>query len=232
MNELYIYHHLGLGDHIILNGFVRHVAESYDRVWLFAKPGNNTRNVKRMYQDNSKIKIIPLDDAGSRDHMRMFSGNKYMMVGHTAQFFKDIDNPTNGKTFDELFYNQHNIPFEYKWDKFYLQRDLDREKEVYYDILGLKDNEEYLFVHDDYRNEVKTKGLPDNIKIIKPHNYLDITVYDFLLTIEKSKEVHMMNSGFLPLVDCIQLKHDNLNYHEYLRPGTVYKTKLNWKIIA
>ena len=80
MNEIFIYHHLGLGDHIMLNGFVRSVAESYDRTWLFAKPGNNTKNVRRMYQDNSQINIIPLDDSGARDYMKIFSKKNYVIV--------------------------------------------------------------------------------------------------------------------------------------------------------
>ena len=201
MNELYIYHHLGLGDHIILNGFVRHVAESYDRVWLFAKPGNNTRNVKRMYQDNSKIKIIPLDDAGSRDHMRMFSGNKYMMVGHTTQFFKDIDDPANGKTFDKLFYEQHNIPFEYKWNKFYLERDLKREKEVYYDILGLNDDSKYIFIHESPERPIN-REIPKDIQVIRPDNK-EVGIFDYLYTIRKSQQIHVMNSSFMILIDCI-----------------------------
>ena len=36
MNSVYIYHHLGLGDHIIANGMVRTIAKQYEIVYLFA----------------------------------------------------------------------------------------------------------------------------------------------------------------------------------------------------
>ena len=229
MDEIYIYHHLGLGDHIILNGFVRHVTESYDRVWVFAKAGNNTRNVKRMYRDNKKIIILSFDDIGARGHMKMFPGNKYMVVGHTSKFFKDIDDPTNGKTFDQLFFEQHNIPFNYKWDKFYIERDLEREKEVYYDILGLKDDSVFIFIHESNYEPVN-KQIPENIQIIKPDNK-DVGIFDYLYAINKAKEVHVMNSSFMNLIDCIQLREDNLYYHEYARPNINAVLRLPWNVI-
>jgi len=226
MNELYIWHHMGMGDYFTCNGIVRHYAEKYDKIVLFFKHPTK-ENVKRLYHDQPNISFI--DGGVYEDNLAKL----WEMTHPGTPLVKAIMNrfPNDGRTFDQVFYDLANVPFDYKWSKFHFARDNKREKEVYYDVLGLKDGEEYLFVHDDYRGEVETKGLLDDIKIIRPHDYLDVVIYDFLLTIEKSKEVHMMNSGFLPLVDCIQLKHDNLNYHEYLRPGTIYQTRLNWKII-
>ena len=229
MNEIFIYHHLGLGDHIILNGFVRHVASTYDRTWVFAKPGNNTRNVKRMYRDNPNIHVIPLGDAGARDHIRMFPGNKYMVVGHTPDFFKLIDDPSNGKNFDELFFEQYDIPFEYKWSKFYLHRDMDREKEVFHDILGLKDDSQYIFLHESPDRPI-TREIPKDIQVIRPDNK-EVGIFDYLYTIHKSQQIHVMNSSFMNLIDCIELRTQHLYYHEYSRPNINTTLGLPWHIL-
>ena len=46
----YIYHHLGLGDHIICNGIVRHFKEIHKTVTVFCRP-NYFTNVEYMYRD-------------------------------------------------------------------------------------------------------------------------------------------------------------------------------------
>lgn len=53
MRELYIYHHLGLGDHIICNGIVRHYSKLNDRIYLFVKP-DNRNNLKIVSSDNDE----------------------------------------------------------------------------------------------------------------------------------------------------------------------------------
>ena len=57
----YIYHHLGLGDHIICNGIVRHYNEIFKSVTVFCKPHNFT-NVEYMYRDNGSIIILPIGE--------------------------------------------------------------------------------------------------------------------------------------------------------------------------
>lgn len=37
MKEIYIWHHLGLGDHFHCNALVRNIAKDYDKVFLFVK---------------------------------------------------------------------------------------------------------------------------------------------------------------------------------------------------
>jgi len=229
MNDIYIYHHLGLGDHIILNGFVRSYLDQYDRIFLFSKPGNS-KNVKRMYKDISdKLKVISLDDKGVREFMNMFRSHKYLIVGHTGDFFRRIDDPNSEKTFDQLFYEDHQIPFDDKWNKFHLERDTEREKEVYYDILGLKDDSEFIFLHESNERPINQE-IPSNIKIIRPDN-MSVGIFDYLFTIEKAKQVHVMNSSFMNLIDCIQLREDGLFYHEYSRPNINATLKLPWIIL-
>ena len=225
MKEIYIWHHMGMGDYFTCNGIVRHYASLYDKITLFYKHPYK-KNVERLYGDLKHINFI--DGGTYEDNLARI----WEMTHPGVNLLKIIisnQQLSEKYSFDEQFYQKANIPIEYKWSKFHFERDIKKEKEVYYDILGLKDDEEYIFLHD-YPG-IQTKYIPDNIKIIKPTNQ-DIQIFDFLYTMEKSKEVHLMNSSFFGLADCIQLKHNNLFYHEYIRgEGCMLFTKLNWQIL-
>lgn len=233
--NLYIYHHLGMGDHILCNGLVRTYAEKHPKVFLFSKP-QNVKNVAYMYRDLPKIKIIGMNDADVKFFMQVNPDNNYLVVGITADWFRRFNNREFG-TFDQGFYTVANVPLEDKWNKFFFQRELETEKEAFYNKLGLKDNEEFIFVHDNPeqgRNFKKTY-LPSGIKIIKPGDYKDIGLFDFLFTIEKAKEVHVMNSSFMNLIDTMQLRNHGIFMHEYARTdmgdNPNPKLKLNWTIL-
>jgi len=231
--SLYIYHHLGLGDHILCNAIIRWYSEKYERIYLFVKP-NNLKNVSYMYRDLSNVKFIPMDDAQTRFFMSVNKNNKYLVVGITPEWFHNFDVKKIYETFDIGFYIAANVPFEEKWNKFYFQRDMDKEKDAYYNILGLKDDEEFLFVHDDPGNgrSFKTSYIPKGIKLIRPVEWKQIGIFDFIYTIEKAKQVHVMNSSFMNLIDTMQLKGGELFLHEYARTdmgdNPNPKLKLNW----
>jgi len=225
-DTLYIWHHLGIGDTFICNGIVRHYAKLYKNIYLFYRYPYKEKT-KRLYSDLNNIYLI---DGGTHED----SLAKIWEMTHPSSLLLKIriDRLPNDKTFDQVFYEQAKLPFEMKWSNFYFKRDLEKEKKVFYDILGLKDNEDFIFVHAATRDHIDLipKNISEKIKIIRPSDQ-SIDIYDFLYTIEKAKEVHMMNSSFLCLIDCIQLRNDNLFYHKYLRPDSDQILKLNWKIL-
>lgn len=232
MNNIYLYGHLGMGDMIACNGIVRAYAEQYDRVYVFCKP-KNVKNVLRMYKDNEKIYTVPMEDSQIKEFMRMFSNN-YLVIGH-EKLHEELRKDPNGR-FDQIFYKMANVPFEDKWNKFKFERDLEEEKNVFYNKLGLKDNEEFIFVHDDKERQININKLPKGLKIIKPDR-MDISLFDFLYTIEKAKEVHVIDSSFFNLIDCIRLRSDNnLYFHKYVKihlvgEGGTPTTKLSWNVL-
>jgi len=227
MNSIYIYHHLGLGDHIACNGIVRHYADLYDKVFVFSK-SSNIKNILTMYHDDPKIKVIAMDDGEVKTFMAINQNNNYLIVGH-EKLTHIMNTQRNQKLFDEIMYELAEVPIEYKWEKFKYQRNLVREKEVYYDILGLTDDSEFIFIHESNYDPVN-KQIPKNIQIIRPDNK-DVGIFDYLYTISKAKEVHVMNSSFMNLIDCIQLRNDNLYYHEYARPNINAVLRLPWNVI-
>jgi hypothetical protein len=176
---IYIYHHLGMGDSILCNGLVRHFAESYEKVFVFAKKPY-TSNVVYMYRDNPNIKILHFEnDDGVKSFIKLNTNNKYLIVGHTHEYFYKLDVLKN-ITFDQGFYEMANIPFEYKWTKFYFQRDYEKENEAF-EIAGIKKEDEYIFVHDDpERNRIFRKEyINPNIKSIHPAKLQNINLFHF-----------------------------------------------------
>ena len=159
-----------------------------------------------------------------------------MVVGITPEWFNNLDVKKIYETFDHGFYVSAKIPLEEKWNKFYFQRDLEKEKNAFYNILNLKDEEEYIIVHDDPKNgrPFKSSLIPKGLKIINPSNFKEAGLFDFLYTFEHAKELHMMNSSFMNLIDTIQLKTGPLFLHSYARtdmgPNPNPKLKLNWTI--
>jgi len=211
MTSVYIYHHLGLGDHIIANGMVRTIAKQYDRVYLFCKP-HNIKNVSFMYSDLSHLKLLAFDDAGVRSFMSINTNEKYIIAGH-GEFWKILNAPGNKLKIDEIFYNLAGVPLKNKWDEFHIPRNLDKEKKVFND-LGLKDGDQYAFVHDDFGRRI-SKNIPD-MKIVRPENK-EYSLFDFLYTIENAEEIHCINSSFFCMIDSMKIKKDKIFFHEYVR---------------
>lgn len=230
-NSIYIYHHLGLGDCIACNGIVRSYAKQYDKVFVFSKPSNASKLIY-MYRDLYNIRIISLEDNEVKNFMSINPNNKYLVVGHKALYDELVKDP-DGR-FDQIFYKMAGLPFESKWNKFKLERNYQRELEVF-DMLKISEGEKYAFVHDDYSRDLKiTKNFPD-IRVIRPERK-DISIFDFLGVIEKASEVHCIDSSFMNLIDCIQLRQDNLYFHKYVKihlvgEGGTPTLKLPWKII-
>jgi len=231
MNSVYIYHHLGLGDHIIANGMVRTIAKQYEIVYLFCKP-RNFKNVSFMYRDLDNLKIIVAEDNTVKNFIKFNPNNNYIIAGHNS-FQKIFDNPKNKLHIDEIFYKLANVSFENKWDEFFIKRNLEREKELF-NKLGLSVNEEYVFVHDKEDNKI-IKEIP-NIKIIKPDN-TDYLLFDFLYVIEHAKEIHCINSSFFCLIDCIKtINSDKMCIHDYNLSDYSFKLmgkfRKCWKLIT
>jgi hypothetical protein len=229
MNSVYIYHHLGLGDHIIANGMVRSIAKKYDRTFIFCKP-HNFPNVSFMYRDLTNLKIIVMDDLGVQSFMTLNPNNNYIIAGH-APFWRILNSGNNTLTIDEIFYQLAGVPLENKWTEFFVKRDVERERQVFKE-LGLEEGEKFAFVHDDERRRIN-KNLP-SLKIIRPSKR-EFSLFDFLYTIEQASEIHCINSSFFCLIDCMKIQKENMYVHEYVRPDatneSLGKYFCNWKIV-
>jgi hypothetical protein len=60
-NNCYIITHNGLGDNITMIGAVRFLTHFYDNVFVSVKNNNNYNNMKEIYETNTKITLLPID---------------------------------------------------------------------------------------------------------------------------------------------------------------------------
>lgn len=229
MESIYIYGHLGVGDHLLTNGLVNHYCETNDRVYLFAKP-HNSAFVKRLYNGNSKIRVISLDDIGVRQFMQFAPDNNYLIVGHTTEYFKRVNNFEF--TFDEGFYVMAGLPVHFKWGKFQHIVDKDQRNKVMMDLNYLS-LEDYIFVHDDpARGRVfKEKYLPKGIRRFRPIEHPEVSILDMVGIIQCAKEVHVHNSSFSCFIDLIKMQHPALFYHKYARTDAgdfLFSNQVKW----
>jgi len=226
MEELYLYHHMGLGDNIICNGMVRELYKSYDKIHIFCFKVY-LENVKQMYLDIN-VELFPIDLDGEYVIEPFIRNNKiknFKKIGFGDLQLSDV----NADNFDMQFYKLAGIVFNKKWDNFYMERNIDKEKFVFNE-LGLNENE-YVFVHDDIDRGFKIKEdlLPKNIKIIRPLKTYGL--FDYSYIIENAKEIHLMESSYKCLVEHLNLKTNNLYYHTYVRnyPKNIrVSSKYNW----
>jgi len=220
MKELYIYHHLGLGDHIICNAIVRNYAKENDKIYLFVKP-HNLSNVSFMYRDLKNIEYIVGDDAVAE---------KYISDNHITNLLKiGFDKLDPNIRFDRSFYICAGVEFEKRWTDFYVERDMEREKALF-NKLGLKENE-YLFTNDDHKrgHVIPKHKYRQDLPVITSE--IDCPLFDLCYIIENAAEIHLMESSIKCLAENLDLKTDKLFYHIFVRsypPNIQLTPKREW----
>jgi hypothetical protein len=207
---IHIYHHLGLGDHIICNGLVRKIKENHDKVVVFSKT-SNYENVSYMFRDDPNIIIKPfeIDELVSEYIQKNNISNNTLKVGFDNLW---IGNP---KTFDIGFYNNANIPFECRFSHFKFLRNSEKEKEII-DTLN-PNNDPFIFLHEDKKRGflLDRNKIRKDLKIIE--NDLRFNIFDMLGLIEMSDEVHLMQSSIKDLINSFIIDKPTINYHTYVR---------------
>jgi len=209
---------MGLGDHIICNGLIRTLILPSEEYIMFVKP-HNLDTVKFMYRDLLNLSYIIGDDSFVLNFLNenRIQKKDIIIIG--------FEQPLYSKSFDEGFYIQHNIPFEYRWSKFKVNRDFESEK-ILFDKFNVKENE-YVFIHDDNsrgysidENLLINKELP----ILRPKIGLTLNSFDYCYLMEHSKEAHFIDSSFRLIFDSLCLKNENIFYHLKLKNGLYRNT--------
>ena len=205
---IYIFSHLGLGDHIICNGIVRYYSEIYEKVFVFVRQ-HNFSNVSYMYRDNSNI--IPIDAGDEFEVEDYIKENKLLdkviKVGFDGLTFNEET------TFDVEFYKTIGLDFSLRFDKFYFLRDYQIESDILKKLNP--NNEKYIFTHGVDHDRVSTE-----YKIIT--NPIEYKVFDLLTLIENAEEVHIMESSIKNIINSYKFKKPKIYFHTYSRGYSNY----------
>jgi hypothetical protein len=97
-------------------------------------------------------------------------------------------------------------------DYFKFERNIEKENDLYYNVLGLEDDSEFVFINNLYNTDVK------NGKLLSPQNYnvpvveLQIlqgfTLFDWCKVLEKAKSVFTINTSINYLIDVLDTSYD------------------------
>lgn len=219
MNPLLIYHHLGLGDHIICNGLVRHFAEQR-QVWLLCKI-RYYQSVIEMYRDLVMERRIMINSVADDNEARRL----FIEATHVTCMQLGGGGPGgfNSKIFDQEFYRQAGVPFEYRWSKFHVPEPLKPHK---------AEPEPYVFMHDDRERGMRIAyAYPkQDIPTCRPYHAGPIT--HWLPVLRNALEIHCIPSSFLCLVDSLEdNKAQKLVCHAYARTGCDVPTlRREWEV--
>lgn len=206
--KVYLYHNLGLGDHIICNALVRHFEKQYGLIHLFAKR-RNAVSVKFMFRDIDVNVISVVDDLEVEEILQRNKKAKVIRIGCTGEDW----NPQGSMTFDDVFYMQARLPLSERWDGFKYER-----PDSYFPVWPIDPVNPYKFVHDDHERGMKIRDeyLIGDTQIVRPIKDYTKNIFQWDRAIMGACEVHCINSSFLLLADSIPTK-GKLFYHKYAR---------------
>ena len=205
---VYIYHHLGLGDHIVCNGLVRYLYKQYKQVTLFCYE-HNLSNLHYMYRDLENLNLYP---ANSDYEIQNFINSNNIHVIKVG--FEKMRDFYHTGSFDEAFYKIINLSFDIRFDEFHISRDYDNENKVYNELN--KDNEKYIFVHDDLSRgfSINKDKYRSDLKII--NNDKRFNIFEMMKIYENAEEIHLMESSISALINSYSFKN-KIFMHKYVR---------------
>ena len=97
-------------------------------------------------------------------------------------------------------------------DYFKFERNFDKEDDLYYNVLDLKDDSEYVFINNLYNTDIR------DCELLSPENYdlpvvelkiMDgFTLFDWCKVLEKAKSVFTINTSINYLIDVLDTSYE------------------------
>ena len=104
------------------------------------------------------------------------------------------------------------VGFDHKdWGNYFkFNRKKDKEDELYYDVLGLKDDSEYSYVNDIVHTDIRKTGRLSNIEyeypVVDNRIVEGFTLFDWSKVLMNAKEIHTIPTAVCFIVDVIDTK--------------------------
>ena len=196
--SLYIHHHLGLGDHFVCNGLVRHILEFEKEEVILAVKRPNYETVKALYADNTLTldPVVNDSEAGNNG-----LGKNYLKIGFKFTWARL-------SYWEKSFYDQLYIPYDYRLTKAHIPRNNLREKKLYDEVAP---PEPYAFC-----TTSCSKGNIDvNMDTQLPKVFLSQktpNLLDWLMVIENAQEIHTIDTSVFQLIKNLNLPQPKFFY--------------------
>ncbi len=156
--RIFVWHHLGLGDHLVMNGFIHTILEKEkpSELTIVVKP-HNISSVKMMFQDISAVKLHPIQESfelvpgehpGLTVQKMIQEGVLYVgcgVHGFNARTYLSLD-----PCWANCFYKEAGLEPEIRWKNFQFPNEsrLRRSKELC-ELVLKRVGYPYILIHDD-----------------------------------------------------------------------------------
>lgn len=246
-----IYQPCGLGDILFLQKLAHHIQDQgYKVYWPVIHEYKWLNDYIEDFEfvswddDKEPINGPPLPDSCQFPFKEKYIPGAPTEVTDELYFYQGFmdDKPTMaGK------YNRINLPFE-DWSKYVkFKRNKEKEDELFYNVLGLKDDDEYVFINRLWCKRPKLEfypGIPDaddetyeGFKVVENQMIDGFSIFDWCKVYEKASGFYMVETSINYVLESPQLfdiiktkplylKHRWNNYSE-----VAYLHKLPWNYL-
>jgi len=209
---------IGLGDVFYLQKFAFILKKNgYDVVWPLR---DDIFWIKDYVKD---INFCKLSDN--------FIGKEYYYSGEIViddgnfLFLSPDGYQASGKRIMESKYLLINSTDEDWYDYFKFIRNLEKENDLYYNVLGLEDDSKYVFLNNMASVDVRTSNVLDDLKFELPTVNLQIidgyTLFDWCKVFENALEIHTVHTGINYVLDKLNLKAEKYYMYQGLHHSDV-----------
>lgn len=133
-----------------------------------------------------------------------------------------------------------NVGVDYKdWLKYFkFVRNKKKEEELYYNILGLKDDSNYAFINPWYGsppNSVKKEINVEHENIIEMRMIEGYSIFDWSLALERAEEIHSVDTGLFYIIENINTTAKKMEAYSKFEPSSyfhiedLFKKQWNYK---
>ena len=151
------------------------------------------------------------DDFLGKDIYDQFAG---YLIEENAAFISiataDLTH-NDGKTMRSK-YSMLGMDYEDWREYFKFKRDLDKENDLYYNVLNLKDDSEFVFINNLYNTDIRDSQLfsPDqfDLPVVELQIIDGFTLFDWIKVLEKAKKIHTINTSINYIIEVIDTSYD------------------------
>jgi hypothetical protein len=245
-----VYQPCGLGDILFLQKFAHYQINKGYEIWWpvvseFEWLNNYIPNINFVSWGDTDRKLTgpPLPDHVNFPYKDQYLPQKQNYFSNEFIFFNGFSHIPHGRKIMAFKYEMVGLDYS-DWSKYLIfNRNIDKEKQLFYDVLKLSDNEPYVFINKKFMMRPYVSTM-DRISS-DPNHYkkrvveLDIlkgfSMFDWSMVLEKASEIHMIETALNYIIESSQLTLTANTMNLYSRINNfsevdyLFKTKWNYK---
>lgn len=238
--DFLLYHHMGLGDFVMCNGLVRKLYDTlpFENFYLMTKDVFMDQ-VQFMFRDLDRLICLEAPDDTwdcptqwvPHQMFDAFPGIKLKLFMWHLQPRIVMPPPDEMDDIGEHYwYKCLGFDSEVAYEYFHLERDYDREQQVYDEVIG-DSQEPYVFVADDpgrgYSIDL-AKANHHDFKAVRSSDLMQYTIFDLLGIAERAYSCHVMWSNLFHVMNFLNgVVPDECDVEELLFPLYLHESYLN-----